>query len=173
MHQATASFQLADERLEEKPVWEGPSRFAVDKELAQLRSRDKSLGESLAWIVDSLLQDESDEMDVAQIKSRKRDALESLAYVRDVLMLNSVELEQDRLARPAERSQPAEHRLARSDERRHAERRPVRSDERREPRIVRPSEPALARPAPVVRSAGRLASRDQTPLVQDPLGALG
>ena len=170
MHQPTASFQLADERVEEKPVWEGPSRFAMDKELAQLRSRDKSLGESLAWIVDMLLQDESDGADVEQIKSRKRDALESLAYVRDVLMLNSIELEQDRLARPAEPLQPAEQRPA---ERRPVERRPARPDERREPRIVRPSEPALARPAPVVRSAGRLASRDQTPLVQDPLGALG
>ncbi|KAF9480117.1 RabGAP/TBC [Pholiota conissans] len=96
--QQLSSFPLLDERpIEERPPWEPKTRFEMEKEVAQMRIRDKSLGESLAWIVDALLQDESDIQDAERMKVKKREALESLSYVRDVLMTNEMSLEEDRL----------------------------------------------------------------------------
>lgn len=75
------------------------------------RSRDKTLGETLVWIVDDLLQDESNIKDRDQIRLRKRGALESLSYVRDVLITKSMEIDEDRLmggARKAKRKSEAQ-----------------------------------------------------------------
>jgi len=103
--QTPSSFPLVDERpIEERPPWEPRTRFEVESDISQIRSRDKSLGESLAWIVDSLLQDESEAKNAEKIKLQKREALESLSYVRDVLMTNTMELEHDRLIGREERS---------------------------------------------------------------------
>jgi TBC1 domain family protein 5 len=97
-NQTNSAFPLAEERLiEERSPWELRTRFELEKELAIFRSRDKSLGEALVWIVDDLLQDESGARDKEQIRLRKREALESLSYVRDVLMTKSMELDEDRL----------------------------------------------------------------------------
>ncbi len=74
--------------------------------MAIFRSRDKSLGETLVWIVDDLLQDESGARDKEQIRLRKREALESLSYVRDVLMTKSMELDEDRLMGGASNQRP-------------------------------------------------------------------
>jgi len=76
----------------------------MERDLSEIRSRDKSLGESLAWIVDVLLQDKSDSQDAQSIKMQKREALESLSYVRDVLMMGSMELDKDRLIGGEEKS---------------------------------------------------------------------
>ena len=103
-HQLT-SFPLLDERpVEERPPWEPKTRFEVEKEAAQIRVRDKNLGESLAWIVDALLQDESDNPDTERIKMKKREALESLSYVRDVLMTNEMSPDVDRLVGEEEKA---------------------------------------------------------------------
>ena len=75
----------------------------MERDISEIRSRDKSLGESLAWIVDALLQDESESQDAQSIKMQKREALESLSYVRDVLMLNNMKLDEDRLTGGEER----------------------------------------------------------------------
>jgi len=87
-----------DERpVEERPPWEPRTRFEMERDISQYSSRDKMLGESLAWIVDALLQDESEAKDVQRVKLQKREALESLSYVRDVLMTNIMSLDDDRL----------------------------------------------------------------------------
>lgn len=89
---------MVDERpAEERPPWEPRTRFEMERDISEIHSRDKSLGESLAWIVDSLLQDESNSQDAQIIKMQKREALESLSYVRDVLMTNTMKLDEDRL----------------------------------------------------------------------------
>ena len=89
---------MVDERpVEEKPPWEPRTRFEMERDISEIRSRDKSLGESLAWIVDTLLQDESESQGAQSIKTQKREALESLSYVRDVLMTNAMKLDEDRL----------------------------------------------------------------------------
>jgi TBC1 domain family member 5 len=95
---------MADERpVEERPAREVRTRFEMERDISEVRSRDKSLGESLAWIVDILLQDESEAQDAQSIKMQKREALESLSYVRDVLMLNTMKLDEDRLIGGEER----------------------------------------------------------------------
>ncbi|CAA7271746.1 unnamed protein product [Cyclocybe aegerita] len=103
--QVTPSFPLIDERpVEERPPWEPLTRFEMEKNISELRSRDKTLGESLAWIVDALLQDESEMGNIEKIQRQKREALESLSYVRDVLMTNTLELDKDRLIGGEEKS---------------------------------------------------------------------
>ena len=95
---------MVDERpVEERPSREARTRFEMERDISEIRSRDKSLGESLAWIVDALLQDESGSQDVQSIRMQKREALESLSYVRDVLMLNTMKLDEDRLIGGEER----------------------------------------------------------------------
>lgn len=95
---------MVDERpVEERPSRENRTRFEMERHISEIRSRDKSLGESLAWIVDALLQDESESQDAQSIKMQKREALESLSYVRDVLMLNTMKLDEDRLTGGEER----------------------------------------------------------------------
>ncbi|KIM49172.1 hypothetical protein M413DRAFT_438340 [Hebeloma cylindrosporum] len=97
-NQQLSSFQLTDERpVEERPPWEPRTRFEMERDISRYSSRDKTLGESLAWIVDALLQDESEVKDVQKVKLQKREALESLSYVRDVLMTNIMSLDDDRL----------------------------------------------------------------------------
>lgn len=97
-NQSVSSFPMVDERpVEERPPWEPRSRFEIERDISDIRSRDRSLGESLAWIVDALLQDESGSQDAQRIKIQKREALESLSYVRDVLMVNTMRLDEDRL----------------------------------------------------------------------------
>ncbi|KAJ3515805.1 hypothetical protein NLJ89_g1520 [Agrocybe chaxingu] len=103
--QVPPSFPLIDERpVEERPPWEPRTRFEMEKDISELHSRDKTLGESLAWIVDALLQDESETRNVEKIQRQKREALESLSYVRDVLMTNTLELDEDRLVGGEEKS---------------------------------------------------------------------
>jgi TBC1 domain family member 5 len=60
---------------------------------------NKKLGKSVGWIVDVLLQDESEAnpQDLARIHLRKREALESLSYVRDVLLGDTSEVDDTRL----------------------------------------------------------------------------
>ena len=68
----------------------------MEREVSQRRSRDKLLGESLAWIVDTL-QDEAEAQNTSHLKKKKQAALESLAYVRDILRGDMSELDEDRL----------------------------------------------------------------------------
>ena len=104
-HQQPTSFQLIDERpVEERPPWEPRTRFEMERDISQIRSRDKILGETLAWIVDALLQDESEAKDLERHKKQKQEAIESLSYVRDVLMTNEMALDDDRLVGGEERT---------------------------------------------------------------------
>ncbi|TFK42631.1 rab-GTPase-TBC domain-containing protein [Crucibulum laeve] len=97
-HQSMTSFPLEDERLsEERPPWEPRTRFEMEREITQLHARDKRLGESLGWIVDALLQDESGAEDKERLKRQKHEALECLSYVRDVLISHTTALDDDRL----------------------------------------------------------------------------
>lgn len=93
----SASFPLEEDRPAERPTWDTRSRFETERGLTQLQARDRRLGESLGWIVDALLQDESEARDAEQLKRQKREALETLSYVRDVLMNNIVSLDPDML----------------------------------------------------------------------------
>lgn len=105
-----SSFPLEDERpVEERPPWEPRTRFEVERELTEVRTRDKSLGESLAWIVDALLLDDSDSEEPERTKARKREALESLSYVRDALMTNITTLDEERLTGSEERARREEN----------------------------------------------------------------
>lgn len=69
----------------------------MERDMTQLRARDKQIGDSLGWIVDVLLQDEEDTENEQRLKKEKREAIESLAYIRDVLISDSMVLEDDRL----------------------------------------------------------------------------
>ena len=58
------------------------------------------MGDTVGWIVDTLLLDEGDATDdpaKRTVQTRKREALECLAYVRDVLKGTVTEVEDDRL----------------------------------------------------------------------------
>ncbi|KAH9484312.1 TBC1 domain family member 5 [Psilocybe cubensis] len=97
-NQQLSAFPLVDERpVEERPPWEPRTRFEMERDISQIQARDKILGESLAWIVDALLQDESDAQEPERVKKQKQEALESLSYVRDALMTNDMSLDDDRL----------------------------------------------------------------------------
>ncbi|KAH6918633.1 rab-GTPase-TBC domain-containing protein [Coprinopsis sp. MPI-PUGE-AT-0042] len=94
----TEGFPLAEERpLPERPQWEPRSRFEDEGEMTALRRRDKRLGDSLGWIVDTLLQDEEAAEDVQRLRKQRGEAIESLSYIRDVLMSDTLELEEERL----------------------------------------------------------------------------
>ncbi|KAH9948093.1 RabGAP/TBC [Amylocystis lapponica] len=92
-----AAYPLVDERVPpERAPWE-VRRFEVEKEVSQVRALQTRLGDSVGWIVDTLLQDEGSEADAQAIKLRKREALECLAYVRDVLKGTVTEVDDERL----------------------------------------------------------------------------
>ncbi len=77
------AFPLEDERPpRERPPWEPKTRFEMERDMSQVRARDRQIGDSLGWIVDVLLQDEETE-DKDRLKKEKREAIESLAYIRD------------------------------------------------------------------------------------------
>ncbi|KAJ3717673.1 rab-GTPase-TBC domain-containing protein [Lentinula guzmanii] len=82
---------------DERPPWEPRSRINLEHEIAELRANGKRLGESLSWVVDTLLQDEDASQDQERLKKRKQEALESLSYVRDVLINGFTEIEDERL----------------------------------------------------------------------------
>jgi TBC1 domain family protein 5 len=93
-----STFPLTDDKPpEERPPWEPRTRFEMERDISQLRSRHKRLGEALGWIVDALLQDETEVEDRQRLQKRKREALESLSYVRDILIGSEVEIEETRL----------------------------------------------------------------------------
>lgn len=97
---------MKDERpIEDRPPWEPKSRVQIEKEMSELQARNHKLGDSLAWIVDTLLQDESETKDVQRRQRQKRAALESLAYVRDVLLTGSTTIEEERLVSEEEAKQ--------------------------------------------------------------------
>ncbi|KIY69993.1 RabGAP/TBC [Cylindrobasidium torrendii FP15055 ss-10] len=92
----TTSFALSEG---ERALWESRARTdsEMERELAEYRALNKRLGESLTWIVDTLLQDEEEVPDPALLKKKRREAVESLAYARDVLVSETRELEDERL----------------------------------------------------------------------------
>lgn len=78
----------------------------MEREISDLKNTQRVLGDSVAWIVDTLLQDPGDvsspaegEEHAKKLKERKREALESLAYVRDVLkgVVGTEEIDEERL----------------------------------------------------------------------------
>ncbi|KAF8654199.1 hypothetical protein AX16_003726 [Volvariella volvacea WC 439] len=118
-------FPLEDERpAEERPPWEPRTRFEMERDIAQLKARNRKLGESLGWIVDALLQDETETIDKANLVKRKQEALESLSYVRDALLGGTGDLEEDRLFGEEERKRRQE-RLKSEAAKRQTERRSV------------------------------------------------
>ncbi|KAF9451081.1 RabGAP/TBC [Macrolepiota fuliginosa MF-IS2] len=98
VHQAETAFPLEGERPpQERPPWEPRTRFEMERDISQLRTRDKQIGDSLGWIVDVLLQDEEETENRQRLKKERREAIESLAYIRDVLISDAMVLEDDRL----------------------------------------------------------------------------
>lgn len=95
------AYPLLDERpVEERPPWEPRTRFEMERDVSEMQVKQKMLGGSVSWIVDTLLLDEGEtptEEEAKTIKARKREALESLAYVRDVLLGNVTMIEAERL----------------------------------------------------------------------------
>ena len=72
----------------------------MEREILQLKLRQKLVGEAVKIAVDSLLLDENrNELtsSVEDIRHRKREALESLSYVRDVLLGSSDPVDEERL----------------------------------------------------------------------------
>ncbi|KAL5528993.1 hypothetical protein ACEPAG_4967 [Sanghuangporus baumii] len=96
-----SSFPLITERpLEERPPWEHRTRFEMEREVADLRTLQKKMGDAVGLAVDALLQDEGEERDaeaIKRIRNRKREAIESLAYVRDLLKGTTTEVDEERL----------------------------------------------------------------------------
>ena len=112
-----AAYPLTDERpSSERPPWEPRTRSEMEKDVTDMRVLQRRLGESVGWIVDTLLLDENDkqsEDEKKQIQKRKREALESLSYVRDVLQgsVSPSELDEDRLLSEEEVAKDAEKEL--------------------------------------------------------------
>lgn len=72
----------------------------MEREISDLLSLRKRVGDAVGVAVDSLLLDEGEDRDGGTLKSireRKREALESLSYIRDVLRGSSMELNEERL----------------------------------------------------------------------------
>ena len=83
-----------------RPPWEPRTRNEMEREIAQMRALQKRLGDTVGWIVDTLLLDEGDVNDDTgrkTVQKRKREALESLAYVRDILKGTVHDIEEERL----------------------------------------------------------------------------
>lgn len=139
---AYAAYPLIDERSStERHSWESSSRFEVERDLSELRKAQRRLGESVEWIVDTLLLDEGDTGDKESIRNRKQEALESLAYVRDALKGNMTDLQEERLVGEEERKRrEAKERLDREKEERRQ-----RDIEQSAPK---PPKPAVAPPPP-------------------------
>ncbi|KAI0072713.1 hypothetical protein K474DRAFT_1650559 [Panus rudis PR-1116 ss-1] len=144
-----ADYPLVDERPpEERPPWEPRTRFEMEKDIADLRALQKRLGESVGWIVDTLLLDEgegTDEQRAKSIKNRKREALESLAYVRDILKgtVQPSDVEEDRLVSEEELARRREAALKKQSE--------SNSESPQDETVVRalmPPPPAASAPAP-------------------------
>ncbi|KAI0637423.1 hypothetical protein C8Q77DRAFT_1097485 [Trametes polyzona] len=97
---ANAAYPLSPERpTTERPPWEPRSRFEMEREIAQLQALQRKLGDTVGWVVDTLLLDESEADEAAKktVEKRKREALECLSYVRDVLKGAVTEVEDERL----------------------------------------------------------------------------
>ncbi len=95
-----AAYPLVDERPPaERPPWEPRTRFEMERDISELRSVQRRLGDSVGWIVDTLLLSEDDDQRASSIRERKREAVESLSYVRDILKgtVPSSEIEDGRL----------------------------------------------------------------------------
>ncbi|OJT12238.1 TBC1 domain family member 5 [Trametes pubescens] len=99
--QPASNYPLSPERpATERPPWEPRSRFEMEKEITQLQGLQRKLGDTVSWVVDTLLLDESeitDETGKKTVARRKREALECLSYVRDVLKGSVTTVEDDRL----------------------------------------------------------------------------
>ncbi|KAA1471287.1 hypothetical protein DENSPDRAFT_819379 [Dentipellis sp. KUC8613] len=114
-----AAYPLLDERPpEERPPWEPRTRFEMERDVSQMSALQKQMGQSVSYIVDTLLQDEGENTpqdELKKIQARKREALESLAYVRDVLLGSVTDIEEERLFGEEEfkrRKQKAEEEIA-------------------------------------------------------------
>ncbi|KAI0032327.1 rab-GTPase-TBC domain-containing protein, partial [Vararia minispora EC-137] len=119
-----AAYPLIDERpVEERPPWEPRTRFEIERDMSRMQATHRKLGESVGWVVDTLLLDEGTDTARAQrVQSQKREALEVLSYVRDIL-LGSVldeDIEEERLlgedefrARKERREKEARERIER------------------------------------------------------------
>lgn len=98
---AYTAYPLVDERPpEERPPWEPRTRFEVERDAAQLRAVQRTLGTSVSWIVDTLLLSEDadgPEERLKRVRENKREALEALAYVRDILLSGSTDVDEERL----------------------------------------------------------------------------
>ncbi|KAI0781376.1 hypothetical protein BD413DRAFT_600742 [Trametes elegans] len=98
---ANTAYPLSPERPGgDRPPWEPRSRFDMERENTQLRALQHKLGDTVGWVVDTLLLDESgieDEAEKKTVEKRKREALECLSYVRDVLKGAVTEVEDERL----------------------------------------------------------------------------
>ncbi|KAK7043610.1 hypothetical protein VNI00_008221 [Paramarasmius palmivorus] len=111
-NQQHSVFPLMDERSpEERPPWEPRSRSQMEREIEGLRANNKRLGESLTWVVDTLLQDQSEASDPQALQHRKQGALETLSYIRDVLNGGIHDLDEDRLFDDSEKAKRKSHLL--------------------------------------------------------------
>lgn len=117
---AYAAYPLTDERPpEERPPWEPRTRFEVERDIAQLRSVQRTLGSSVSWIVDTLLLDEdADQADerAKKVRESKREALEALAYVRDLLISGGTDVDEERLMSEEEFKKRRQHAATSMDE---------------------------------------------------------
>ncbi|KZT70178.1 RabGAP/TBC [Daedalea quercina L-15889] len=160
---AYAAYPLLDERpTAERHSWESNSRFELERELTESRKAQRRLGDSVEWIVDTLLQDEGDASSRDTIRKRKQEALESLAYIRDALKGNVTDLQEERLIGEEERKRrEAKEQL---EKEREAERR--RDLERSAPKPPQPTAapPALTRPQalPTSRSSSAISPSYQS-----------
>ena len=161
---AYAAYPLMDERTPaERHGWESSSRFEVERDLSELRKVQRKLGDSVEWIVDTLLLDEGDSgtSDKESIRKRKQEALESLAYVRDALKGNVTDLQEERLIGEEERRRrDAKERL---DQEKEAQRQ--RDIEQSAPK---PPQPAAAPPSPT-RPQSIATSRSSSAISSAPL----
>jgi len=71
----------------------------MERDIVQLRSMNRRLGESLEWIL-GVLQNESEVSDQERLREQRHEALEALSYMKDVLVGKVTEMEESRLMHP-------------------------------------------------------------------------
>jgi len=90
------SYPLSEERpIEQRSSWESRSRFEIEREVTELRSLNRQLGESLRWVAEILSRDSSG--DQTEQPTERQEAMATLCYVRDVLCGDVSELDEQRL----------------------------------------------------------------------------
>jgi TBC1 domain family protein 5 len=83
------AFPLRDEHRgnDRAPSWESHSRFELERDITNMRTMNRTLGEAASWILDALRNNDTTDPTTTL---RREKALDSLSYLRDALRHGSL-----------------------------------------------------------------------------------